>query len=103
MAALVGDLDSWLADPVDAPRAPRRLIDLVELATNAYRQLAEQTPELLVDGIGDPAGSPDDLARWGRGRGIIDYVASLTDDRAASSATTLAGHSARLWDAGSAL
>ena len=103
MAALVGDLDSWLADPVDAPRAPRRLIDLVELATNAYRQLAETSPDLLVDSIGDPAGSPDDLARWGRGRGIIDYVASLTDDRAASSATTLAGHSARLWDAGSAL
>ncbi len=103
MAALVGDLDAWLADPVDAGRAPRRLIDLVELATDAYQRLAQSAPELLIDGVGDPAGSPDDLIRWGRGRGIIDYVASLTDDRAASSATTLAGHSRRLWDAGSAL
>lgn len=103
MAALVGDLDSWLADPVNAGRAPRRLIDLVDMATNAYRALAETSPELLIDATGDPAGSPDDLVRWGRGRGIVDYVASLTDDRAVSSATTLAGHSARLWDAGSAL
>ena len=100
MAELVGDLDSWLADPVDAGRAPRRLIDLVEMATGAYRQLAETDPELLIGSTGESAGSPDDLIRWGRGRGIVDYVASLTDDRAASSATTLAGHSARLWDAG---
>jgi dGTPase len=103
MAELVGDLDSWLADPVDAGRAPRRLIDLVEMATNAYRQLAETNPELLISSTGEPGASPDDLVRWGRGRGIIDYVASLTDDRAANSAATLAGHSARLWDAGSAL
>ena len=103
MAALVGDLDLLAgrsgrrptsAAPTDRPGR--------QLATNAYRQLAETSPDLLVDSIGDPAGSPDDLARWGRGRGIIDYVASLTDDRAASPATTLAGHSARLWDAGSA-
>ncbi len=103
MATLVRDLDSWLADPVDAGRAPRRLIDLVELATTAYRRLATTNPELMIDCTGDQAGSPDDLARWGRGRGIIDYVASLTEDRAAASANTLAGHSARLWDAGSAL
>ncbi|MET3803574.1 dGTPase [Nakamurella sp. UYEF19] len=103
MAELVGDLDSWLADPVDAGRAPRRLIDLVELATHAYDQLAVTNPELLITSTGKPGGSPDDLVRWGRGRGIIDYVASLTDDRAANSAATLAGHTARLWDAGSAL
>lgn len=103
MAALVADLDAWLADPIDAGRAPRRLIDLVDLATNAYRQLAESNPDLLVNSTGERGGSPEDLLRWGRGRGIVDYVASLTDDRAATSATTLAGHSARLWDAGSAL
>ena len=103
MAALVADLDAWLADPVDAGRAPRRLLDLVELATVSYRRLADADPQLLISSTGEQGGSPDDLLRWGRGRGIIDYVASLTDDRAASSATTLAGHSARLWDAGSAL
>ena len=103
MSALVADLDSWLADPVDAARAPRRLIDLVELATDSYHQLARSNPALLITSTGEAGGAPDDLVRWGRGRGIIDYVASLTDDRAASSATTLAGHAARLWDAGSAL
>lgn len=103
MAELVGDLDSWLADPVDAGRAPRRLIDLVELATHTYDRLARTNPELLITSTGESGGSPDDLVRWGRGRGIIDYVASLTDDRAANSAATLAGHTARLWDAGSAL
>ena len=103
MAALVGDLDSWLADPADAGRAPRRLIDLVDLATDSYQRLARTEPELLITSTGEPAGAPDDLIRWGRGRGIIDYVASLTDDRAVNSATTLAGHAARLWDAGSAL
>jgi dGTPase len=39
----------------------------------------------------------------GRGRGIIDYVASLTDDRAVASARTLAGFTGQLWDAGSGL
>ena len=103
MAALIGDLDSWLGDPADAARAPRRLIDLVQLATDSYGRVAATTPELLIDVNGEVAASADDLIRWGRGRGIIDYVASLTDDRAATSATTLAGHAARLWDAGSAL
>jgi dGTPase len=103
MSALVADLDSWLADPVDAARAPRRLIDLVELATDSYHQLRRSNPALLITSTGEAGGAPDDLVRWGRGRGIIDYVASLTDDRAANSATTLAGHAARLWDAGSAL
>ncbi len=103
MAALVADLDAWLADPIDAGRAPRRLLDLVDLATTGYRQLARTNPELLMSTTGSAAGSPAELVRWGRGRGIVDYVASLTDDRAATSATTLAGHSARLWDAGSAL
>ena len=83
--------------------APRRLIDLVQLATDSYHQLAVSDPGLLITSTGEPGGAPDDVVRWGRGRGIIDYVASLTDDRAASSATTLAGHAARLWDAGSAL
>jgi len=100
---LVVDLDAWLADPIDAGRAPRRLIDLVDLATSSYQQLAVRNPELLISSNGERGGSAQDLIRWGRGRGIMDYVASLTDDRAASSAATLAGHTVRLWDSGSAV
>ncbi|GGL93853.1 deoxyguanosinetriphosphate triphosphohydrolase family protein [Nakamurella endophytica] len=103
LSSLVGDLDSWLSDPMDAPRAPRRLLDLVELAADGYRTLARDRPELLVHPTGETGATADDLARWARGRGILDYVASLTDDRAVDASATLAGHAARLWDAGSAL
>ncbi len=103
LTALAADLNSWLRDPMDAARAPRRLLDLVELATVGYRRVLREQPELLVPPGESAEPTAKDALRWGRGRGILDYVASLTDDRAATSATTLAGHSARLWDAGSAL
>jgi len=100
LTSLVANLESWLTDPVDAGRAPRRLIDLVELATSGYRRVAIEEPRLLVGPTGESATSRDDIVRLGRGRGIIDYVASLTDDRAAASARTLAGFTGQLWDAG---
>ena len=103
LTSLVASLESWLTDPVDAARAPRRLVDLVELATQGYRRVAGQEPELLVGPTGDPAASRADVVRLGRGRGIIDYVASLTDDRAAAWSRTLAGLTGQLWDAGSGL
>lgn len=103
LTSLVAGLDAWLADPADAGRAPRRLLDLVELATSGYRQLRRQRAELLIGPTGEPTSSEDDLVRLGRGRGIIDYVASMTDDRAVAAATTLTGTTGRLWDAGSAL
>ena len=103
LTSLVANLESWLSDPVDASRAPRRLVDLVELATAGYRRVAREEPELLVGPTGESAASRDDVVRLGRGRGIIDYVASLTDDRAAASARTLAGWTGQLWDAGSGL
>jgi len=103
LTTLVGNLESWLTDPVDAARAPRRLLDLVELATGGYRRVLREEPELLLDAAGEPPRTGADLARWGRGRGIIDYVASLTDDRAGASARTSAGLTGQLWDAGSGL
>ena len=42
LTALVGNLEAWLTDPMDASRAPHRLLDLVRLATDAYRQLARR-------------------------------------------------------------
>ena len=103
LTSLVGDLESWLADPNDAGRAPRRLIDLVALATDGYRRVAVEQPDLLMGAAGETQVAEDDLLRWGRGRGILDYVASLTDDRAALTAQSLAGRGDRLWDGGAAL
>ncbi len=103
LTALVSDLESWLADSTDAARAPRRLLDLVRLATDGYHELARTAPELIVGPTGDPATSEDDLTRLGRGRGIIDYIASMTDDRAVATAATLAGHAGQLWTTGTAL
>lgn len=96
LATLVAGFESWLTDPADIARAPRRLLDLVDLATAGYQQIAGQRPELLVDPTGEPASGADDLARLGRGRGVIDFVASLTDDEAVRSASTLTGGYARL-------
>ena len=83
--------------------APRRLLDLVRLATENYRELARTAPDLIVGPTGEPSASEDDLVRLGRGRGIIDYVASMTDDRAVATAATLRGHAGQLWVAGSGL
>ena len=44
---LVLAFDGWLSDPVDASRAPRRLLDLVNTATNAYQSVAREHPEWL--------------------------------------------------------
>jgi dGTPase len=100
LVELVSALESWLGDATDANRAPRRLVDLVDLATEGYHELSRVAPDLIVGPTGEPATSEDDLARLGRGRGIIDYVASLTDDRATATAATLAGHAGQLWTGG---
>ncbi|MEO7126398.1 MAG: dGTP triphosphohydrolase [Nakamurella sp.] len=103
LTTLVEGLDAWLDDPIDVMRAPRRLLDLIRLATDDYRELASVAPHLLSGESGVPMISPSDLARLGRGRGIIDYVASLTDDRAVATATALGGHGGQLWSGGSGL
>ncbi|AZI59485.1 dNTP triphosphohydrolase [Nakamurella antarctica] len=103
LTTLVSALDSWLADSDDAHRAPRRLVDLVELATQDYRRLRLEAPELLRGPNGEDFRAEDDILRLGRGRGIIDYVASLTDDRAVATAAFVTGSSSQLWDAGSGL
>ena len=103
LSTLVGGLDGWLSDPHDSPRAPRRLVDLVEIAAAGYHQLRRERPELLVGPTGERLTTEEDLKRLARGRGIVDYVASMTDDRAVTAAATLGGGVGRLWDAGGAL
>jgi dGTPase len=100
LESLVRELESWLDDPADASRAPRRLVDLVDLAVEDYRVLAADRPELIVDPTGARVTGRDELARLGRGRGIIDFVASMTDDQAVAAAGTLVGPTGPLWGTG---
>jgi dGTPase len=81
---LVTELDSWLSDPRDGARAPQKLLDFVELATDGYFALRADAPEWLpadpaeraeAPGAGQrSAGRPGSatLMRFGRARGILD-------------------------------
>ena len=92
---LVTAFDRWLSDRMDAERAPRRLVDLVNAATLGYERIAETHPEWL-----DAKTTDADLARMGRGRGIVDFVSSLTDAQAVAFAARLSGASGLLWTTG---
>ena len=89
---LVLAFDDWLADPIDASRAPLRLLDLVNAATNAYQIVAREHPEWLGGKVSDA-----ELARMGRGRGIIDFVSGLTDAQTIALGARLSGATGLLW------
>ena len=89
---LVLAFDDWLSDRIDASRAPRRLLDLVNAATYGYHSVAREHPEWLSGNVSDA-----ELARMGRGRGIIDFVSSLTDAQTIAFGTRLGGASGLLW------
>ena len=89
---LVLAFDDWLSDPIDASRAPRRLLDLVNTATNAYQTVAREHPEWLGGTVSDA-----ELARMGRGRGIIDFVSGLTDAQTIAFGARLSGATGLLW------
>ncbi len=76
-------------------KAPRRLVDLVRIGTEGYERVARRHPEWM-----DGAASPADLARMGRGRGIADFVSSLTDAQAVAFANRLGGARELLWSTG---
>ncbi|MEO6943678.1 MAG: dGTP triphosphohydrolase [Lacisediminihabitans sp.] len=92
LESLVEGFHAWLADPNDAPRAPRRLLDSVEATIESYAELARTNLEY-----------GGDIIRLGRARAVIDYVASFTDAQAMSAAALLGGTSDRLWDDGRSL
>ncbi len=84
--SLVLGLDQWLTDPTDAARAPRRLVESADAATEAYMGLRADDPELLSGPVDDA-----NMRRRGRGRAVIDYVATLTDAQAQSIARQIGG------------
>jgi dGTPase len=94
---LVDGFAAWLDDPHDVRRAPRRLLDLVDLAAEDHDRLQRDQPELLdaEDGPG--------LRLRSTGRGIIDYVAALTDAQAMHLDAMINGGSERLWEGGQGL
>jgi len=97
IASLADGFRAWLDDPDDAARAPRRLLDSVEAATEEYRQLRADSPELFEKGGGA------EVERLGRSRAIVDYIASFTDAQAVSVNALLTGTSEGLWEAGRGL
>lgn len=94
---LVDGLTAWLDDPYDVRRAPNRLLDLVDLATEDYFTARAERPELLS------TTDQTELQRRAVGRGVIDYISSLTDAQAIHVDALLSGQTERLWDAGQAL
>ncbi|UOQ56598.1 dNTP triphosphohydrolase [Leucobacter allii] len=78
--------DAWLADPDDAGRAPRRLLEWAEHATEETFAVRRERPEMLVGDTSDAG-----LRRQGRSRAILDYVAALSDQQAVTTHRALIG------------
>jgi dGTPase len=98
LETLVEGFRAWLDDEDDAARAPRRLIELIQVATAGYFRLRADSPELLAGPLDE-----ESLIARGRGRGIVDYIASLTDSQATSVAALISGNSEHLWEGGTGL
>ncbi|QIM15806.1 dNTP triphosphohydrolase [Leucobacter insecticola] len=84
--SLVLGFDEWLSEPQDAVRAPRRLVEWVDEATEAAFVLRADRPELVSGDTSDTG-----LVRQGRTRAILDYVSSLSDQQAITTYRALCG------------
>ena len=93
---LVIGFDGWLSDRVRRRSAPRA----------GWSTWSRPRPRATSGSPGrTPSGwtartSAADLARMGRGRGIVDFVSSLTDAQAVAFAARLSGASGLLWTTG---
>ncbi|MDA3647626.1 dNTP triphosphohydrolase [Saccharopolyspora indica] len=98
VSKLVEALDNWLIDRSEAARLPHRLRDLFDRARAEFALLRREAPELLVQ-PGEPAViDAEHLERMSRGRAVIDFVASLTDNQAAALLEALSGRTTQLWN-----
>ncbi|RXZ49849.1 dGTP triphosphohydrolase [Agromyces binzhouensis] len=94
IARAVKGLTAWLRDEDDRDRVPLRLRELVEIATDGYAQLRTTRP------AGVPVPDASEVRTLGVGRGVVDYVASLSDDQALAVSEAIDGRPDRLWDIG---
>jgi dGTPase len=85
-------LIEWMDDAHDRHRVPRRLRELIDLAHEDYAALDPARYRAIASWR-----PTDDLAR---ARGVIDYVASLTDAQAADLSDALSGRGDRIWSLG---
>ncbi|ONI90842.1 phosphodiesterase [Saccharothrix sp. ALI-22-I] len=97
LTALVEALEQWVTDRHEANRLPRRLHDLVELAGAEYAALARTDPSVLVGATGETPSGPDAVRALARGRAVVDFIASLTDNQAAALLDALSGRTGQLW------
>ncbi|GAA4868861.1 dGTP triphosphohydrolase [Saccharopolyspora cebuensis] len=101
LTQLVEALDHWLIDRSESSRLPHRLRDLFDHATEEFAEARRTDPELLVmPGETLPTGraGAEHLERMARGRAVIDFVASLTDDQAEALLAALSGRTTQLWN-----
>ena len=90
----VRGLTAWVTDDYDRHRVPQRLKELVDIATGGYARLHAARPE------GIPIPEASEVHRLGVARGVVDYVASLSDDQALAVSEALDGRPDRLWEIG---
>ena len=93
----VRGLTAWVTDDFDRHRVPQRLRELVDIATDGYARLRASRPE------GVPIPDASDVHGMGVARGVVDYVASLSDDQALAVSEAIDGRPDRLWDIGQSL
>lgn len=94
LTRVVKGLLAWLKDDFDRDRVPPRLRELVAIAQDGYAVLARDHDSGL---------SPSAVRRLGMGRGVLDYVASLSDGQAMAVSEAIDGRPDRLWDVGRGL
>ncbi|NHD17644.1 MULTISPECIES: dGTP triphosphohydrolase [unclassified Actinopolyspora] len=101
LSKLVQALDEWLIDRSESARLPHRLRDLFEHAAAELEAVHGRDPELLgrsrSSGPADEVPEGERLERMARGRAVIDFVASLTDEQAAALLESLSGRTTQLW------
>ncbi|MBA8823641.1 dGTPase [Saccharopolyspora lacisalsi] len=99
LSKLVEALDDWLIDRTEEARLPHRLRDLFEHASQELETLRSEDPEALMPSERQPSGPSEGerVERMARGRAVVDFVASLTDEQAAALLESLSGRSTQLW------
>ncbi|MBY8853548.1 phosphodiesterase, partial [Saccharothrix sp. MB29] len=58
---------------------------------------ARTDPSALVGATGDAPSGPDAVRALARGRAVVDFIASLTDNQAAALLDALSGRTGQLW------